>query len=527
MPPGPHMKSTSLAACSGMLLFLAAPGSFALPVLAWIALVPLLIACRQATTLRQAARLGLVAGLILFVPLLYWIVVVLGTYGQLPWFISGPAMLLLALYMSLFPAAFAGLCRLLWDNRKTQKHLLFLGPTIWVALDWVRSVLFTGFPWQDLAYSQHPYPLILQMADLAGHHGLTWLIVLSSFWVLFSLSPQTPPANQLRPSGIALTIAGLLLLACPLYGYFRIPQIDHDITQAEQRDVVVVQGNIDQSQKWRQDNIKKTLDTYFRLSAEILAAHPEATQPLVIWPETALPFSPAEAPRFADEVTAFVDNANVWLLSGRPEVQYRTSSPPRIYNRATLTSPEGDESGHYDKQHLVPFGEYIPARRLLPFLSPVVQTMADFTAGATSTPIACQNAKLGVLICFESIFPDLARQQTEQGANALVNITNDAWFGRTSAPFQHFSMAVLRAVENRRSLARAANTGISGFIDPVGRRLAASPLFTEYALHARIPLLTTPTVFSRFGHLFPTVCVVLTVACGLFSLRSRKTVHIP
>jgi apolipoprotein N-acyltransferase len=204
----------------------------------------------------------------------------------------------------------------------------------------------------------------------------------------------------------------------------------------------------------------------------------------------------------------------------------------RYYNSAFLFSPVTAmpgvpralrPAGRYDKQHLVPFGEYIPLRTILPLPGPLVETMGDFSLGNSVAPLSCGKAQLGVLICFESIFPDLARREVDAGATLLVNITNDAWFGRSSAPWQHLAMAVLRAVENRRSLARAANTGISGFIDPAGRTQKLSPLFVPYAASARLPLLTGKTVFGRFGHNLPLACLLLLgPATALVVLKKRQ-----
>jgi apolipoprotein N-acyltransferase len=183
-------------------------------------------------------------------------------------------------------------------------------------------------------------------------------------------------------------------------------------------------------------------------------------------------------------------------------------------------------NGRYDKQHLVPFGEYIPFREYLPFVGPLVESMGDFTPGSTQRPLACQTAGIGVLICFESIFPDLSRKWTENGANMLVNITNDAWFGRSSAPWQHFSMAVFRAVETRRSLARAANTGVSGFVDPVGRISASLPLFETGYSTDDLPICSEQTFFVRYGYYFPVFCIIGVILTVLNLLRtaSRKKV---
>jgi apolipoprotein N-acyltransferase len=213
------------------------------------------------------------------------------------------------------------------------------------------------------------------------------------------------------------------------------------------------------------------------------------------------------------------------LLTGVPYAEGAAGGNPvedRYYNSAILLGPDGGVNGRYDKQHLVPFGEYIPFRKYLPFVGPLVESMGDFTPGSTQRPLACQTAGIGVLICFESIFPDLSRKWTENGANMLVNITNDAWFGRSSAPWQHFSMAVFRAVETRRSLARAANTGVSGFIDPVGRISASLPLFETGYLTGDLPICSEQTFYVRYGYYFPVFCIIGVILTVLSSLRTAS-----
>jgi apolipoprotein N-acyltransferase len=191
------------------------------------------------------------------------------------------------------------------------------------------------------------------------------------------------------------------------------------------------------------------------------------------------------------------------------------------FNGALLIGPGGQQGGQYAKQHLVPFGEYVPLRRYLPFLEPLVVSIGDFTAGTSQAPLSLGAMQLGVLICYESIFPDIARQTVAQGANLLVNLTNDAWYGRSSAPYQSMAMAVFRAVETKRTLIRAANTGISGAVDPLGRIIGETAIFTEAALIVKAPMLTEATVFSRQGHHFGAACALLIPLLLVFRARQR------
>lgn len=504
------------ALISAVLLFLASPGSFSFGPLAWIALLPLLYAI-LASTPGRAALLGLVCGLLYYISILYWIVIVLGRYGHLSWWITVPAMVLLALYMSLYVAVFA------WAVARTAHALPLVvsAPLFWVALDFVRAHLFTGFPWMDLAYTQYRQPFLIQAADLFGHYGITFLIVLGNALALTAvLRCRSGDPVFSRPKGglAAISFAAALLVAATAYGFFRLQQIDAQIGAADRLPVAVVQGDIPQDKKWLPSFQQQTLDTYVKLSEEALARQKDS---LVIWPETALPFYPLENRLFTELINGFVKPAHATLLTGTPNrFRLTAKAPVQYFNSSFLISPAGAIVDKYDKQHLVPFGEYVPLRSILSF-APLVETIGDFTPGSSAHPLSVPNAKIGVLICFESIFPELARQQVVHGATMLTNITNDAWFGRSSAPWQHLAMAVLRAVETRRSLARAANTGISAQIDPRGRLLSISPLFQPFFLTARLPLLTEKTFYVRFGHHFAIICFAL--SCAAVVLSKKRT----
>jgi apolipoprotein N-acyltransferase len=224
--------------------------------------------------------------------------------------------------------------------------------------------------------------------------------------------------------------------------------------------------------------------------------------------------------------------ASAPLLFGSPAVRFDAERKPFLLNSAYLLSPQGQLLGRYDKQHLVPFGEYIPLKSsLLFFLDKLVEGIGDFQAGPGPIVLSFQpsadssisrSIKFGVVICYEVIFPDLVRRMALGGAEFLVTITNDAWFGDSSAPFQHFAMVVFRSVENHLAFARAANTGISGFIDPFGRIIEASPLFTEAALQATIPVRQTRTFYSRHGDVFAYGCMLISLLLSLYGLFGTK-----
>lgn len=494
-------KAALLALLSSALLSFASPGTQALPQLAWLALIPLFLALAGQSP-RRAAFLGLICGLAYYLPLLHWIIIVLSTYGQVPLPIALLALFFLALYMSCYLATFAFFC----SKTKGSLSLLVFAPACWVALDLLRGLLFTGFPWLDLAYTQYNLPLLIQVADLAGHHGLTFLIVLTNC-LIFTLADSLI-RRKAAGSPLLMAVAAALLLMAYGYSAWQLHTLPNVLARAEQMEVAAIQGNIPQDQKWQPAFQRETIDTYIHRSRELFSARKPQ---LIVWPETALPFYPYENPLFLKLHNELTSPHHTYLLTGAPHREQPSPAAPLIYaNSAFLLSPDGRITGRYDKQHLVPFGEYIPFRTLLGFASPLVETLGAFTPGRSNIPLSCLNSRIGVLICFESIFPEISRGQVKAGANLLVTITNDAWFGRSGAPWQHLAMGVFRAVETRKTLVRAANTGISAFIDPIGHIQEASPLFSEYAHSRPVALLEGLTCYVRWGFLFPWACLLLT-----------------
>lgn len=504
------------AVLSGLLLSLAAPGQISFAPAAWLSLIPLFYALhRRETTWRSAALLGLVAGLTHYPLLLYWIVIVLEEYGNVPLWGAVPAMLLLALYMSLYLAAFSVLM-----HRLRGMSLIWTAPVAWVAMDYLRSWLFTGLPWSDLGYSQFQTPLLIQISDLAGHYGVTFLIVMVNALVFQAFAGRRKSAGK---HDFAFRAAIILVILSLSYNVVRLKNVTGKLSANRTFGVGVVQGNITQGQKWLPHLQRETFQKYMDLSASIIPGNNPA---LIVWPETAIPFYLAES-NIKNEISRLAATSpQLTFLTGAPYREKESpGSPTRYFNSAFFINGEGLQPEHYSKQHLVMFGEYVPLKNLLPFLAPLVETIADFTPGNFHKPVTCQNVGVGVLICFESIFPPLARHQVASGAGLLVNLTNDAWYGRSTAPWQHLSMAVFRAVENRRSLARAANTGISGFIDPLGRMQQLSPLFEDFAAYQELPLTSIRSVFTFYGgHLSGMICLILTLGLTILAGRNDQDI---
>jgi apolipoprotein N-acyltransferase len=299
---------------------------------------------------------------------------------------------------------------------------------------------------------------------------------------------------------------GLVLLGLLIYGHLKMEVVERHVNQNPPLKIGLVQGNIDQSVKWDQSFQIETLKIYNKLSYTVA----EEKLDLIIWPETAIPFFFQDAEEYQPFILDISKKTNAFLLFGTPSYKIERGRVVH-YNSAYLVSPSGELVGKYDKIHLVPFGEYIPMQDLLFFIGSLGEGIGDFKPGKTIFNFSLPQGKFGVLICFEIIFPDLCRRFVKRGANFLVTITNDAWFGRTSAPYQHFSMATFRAVENRVFVARAANTGITGFIDPTGKILKEGRIFTQEAMIGTIRLSDLKTFYTLYGDIFAWVCSALSI----------------
>jgi len=479
---------------SGFLLILSFP-NFNLEFLAWFALVPLFYSI-EGKGLYHSFKLGFFTGFVSFLGILYWIIVAVHTYGNVPFILSGLILLLLVIYLSLFTGAFTFLTRLI-QTRSGIQTILFT-PILWVALEYLRSFLLTGFPWAYLGHTQYLNLPFIQMADITGVYGLSFVILsvnASLYWVLHQWPKRTFPFKE-----VAITV--LILLSFLIYGYVKIKHVDRETIKSPPLKVALVQGNIDQSIKWDESFQLETLKIYRRLSMKVAEDKPD----LIIWPETATPFFFQEAKEYQPIVLEIPEKTNAFLLFGTPFYKIEKGKV-NYYNSAFLVSPSKELIGKYDKIHLVPFGEYIPLRKLLFFIeSSIGGGIGNFKPGKGIVHLLLPQGKFGVLICFEIIFPDLCRRFVRDGADFLVTITNDAWFGRTSAPYQHLSIATFRAIENRVFIARAANTGVSAFIDPKGKIVKKGDIFTEEAMNGIIRIMKGKTFYTLYGDVFAWIC---------------------
>jgi len=396
-------------------------------------------------------------------------------------------------------------------------------PLLWVALEYIRSYIFSGFPWELLGYSQYNRLQLIQISDIFGVYGLSALIAGVNGAIYMSLLHFTGKRWQNSAVSIRLTACSILAMCLGIaltwsYGHWRIKTIDALAAVAPKARIGVVQGNIDQLVKWDPAFQIATVKKYNRLSASLSPQRPD----LIVWPESATPFYLFYDAKPSELVIEGIEQTKTDYLIGSPSFA-RTDDHVVYYNSAYLISPAAKTMAKYDKTHLVPFGEYVPFKKWLPFLGKVVAQVGDFRGGQSGRTLAWRDQQLGVQICYEIIFPWLSRAMVRNGATLLINITNDAWFGKTSGPYQHFSMTVFRAVENRRALVRSANTGISGFIDPVGRVLGATELEKEAAETRMVPLMKASSVYTRTGDLFAMACLTLVVLAMLVEFVRWKS----
>lgn len=501
------IRPAVLAIVSGLLIAISFPKAD-LSFLAWIALLPLLISL-EGRSARTAFYLGLTTGLTAYAGLLYWVIIVMGVYGHLPLFASIPLWLLLSGWLALF----YGMAT--WATCLGQRLGLksaFIMPLAWVGADYLRSFLLTGFPWTMLGHTQYRMLPLIQAADITGVYGITALIVLANvvFYCIiraFSGSDVPYPAKS--------AIIFVLALAATLgYGFFR---LNSPLPTAAPLRVALIQGNIDQAVKWSPAFREATLDIYTGLSRQAVARQ---AADLIVWPESAAPFFFQENSPSSDRIRNLARELKAHLLFGSPAAEQRNGHYTNL-NSAFLLGSDGTEIGRTDKMHLVPFGEYVPLARLLPFVNKLVHGIGDFAPGLEVRPLKTGTTPLGILVCYEVIFPELARAQVRAGSRVLVNITNDAWFGRSSAPYQHLSMAAFRAIETRTPLIRAANTGITSIIDQNGHIRGMTSLFKEAVMVGEVQPGSANAPYLKIGDLFARGCLGL-VAGILLLQRWRK-----
>jgi apolipoprotein N-acyltransferase len=482
-----------------------------------VALAPLIVAIAIEADARSGrARstrlfgLGIVAGVVHFGIDLYWVGVVMGRYGGF----SGWIAVVIAAILCFYLAAFVGLFSLTVGAavRRFGVAGVYAAPFCWVAFEWVRSWFFGGFPWVMLGTSQARVAPIVQIASVVGVYGLSVLVALVS---------ASAAAMALSRRTIHLAVAGgvaALLGVVAAFGLFRIAGGSLVQTGPVLR-VGLLQGNVEQLEKWDPVYRDAILQRYLQLSRQAIGGGAR----LVIWPEASTPFYfDAESDLAAPIRRLAVESRTPFLIGSDEREVNPAGGRDRVYNAAVLVGTDGRSHGSYRKINLVPFGEYVPLQRLLFFIGPLVEAVSDFSAGTEPVVLDADGARLSVSICYESIMPWLSRAFVQRGSQLLVTITNDAWFGKSSAPYQHFDQGLIRAVEEGRFVVRAANTGISGVVDPYGRVLLTTRLFEAAAPTFDVRLLSGRTVYSYIGDVAAYFSVMVT-AWVVFSARRRRS----
>jgi len=493
-----------------MLLILSFP-KFGEGFFAWGALLPLLYALKDARRLTEAFSYGFITGLICHIGVIYWIAYVVVHYGNLPYLAGTFAMLLLAAYMSLYVAVFAS--GIVYFRQKNIPAII-TAPALWTVLEYAKSHIFTGFPWENLAYSQYTYLPIVQIADITGIYGITFALIMINVIIYDVLLIGEHKKKWVI--GEAITGCVIIIVICT-YGVLKIQNVRYSLNNADPVDVSIIQGNIDQDIKWNPQFQKETINAYKNLSLSKAISGSK----LIVWPETATPFYFQEMTDMQGVVIDVAKKSGSWLLFGSPSY-LKDKKGISLMNSAFLLSPDGNVRGRYDKVHLVPYGEYVPLRQLFPFISKLAAGVGDFSSGKGFYPLSMDRHKIGVLICYEGIFPEISRSYKKMDAELLINITNDAWFGRSSAPYQHLSMTTFRAVENRVYIVRAANTGISAVIDPTGKITKRTKLFEETSLRETVKYMNDRTLYMLYGDAFVYFCMLLLCGCILITTIRRK-----
>jgi apolipoprotein N-acyltransferase len=507
----PFISNVFFAVCSGVLLFLSFP-KYGSGLFAWIAFIPLFFALKNVTKFSQGMLLGFITGVVSYIGIIYWITYVTVNYGYLPLYVGIFLLLLLSCYLSLYIALFSGGVVFL----KKRFPLYLTAPVLWICCEYGKTVIITGFPWENLGYSQYLNTWLLQFADVAGVWGISFLIVLVNAAVFDVIRERSKKTYAL--AGVVLSLLAVIYI----YGYFRMDQVDKAVKNSPVIEVSLIQGNIEQSVKWNDDYQRETLNIYEELT---LGKSPSPGS-LIIWPETAAPFRFQDENYLRDQIVNLARKTKSWLLFGSISLLQRPEGgnlySRNYYNSAYLLSPDGEVRGRYDKVHLVPYGEYVPLRKYMPFVEGFTAGIGDFGTGSGYYPLTLADKKIGVLICYEVILAEAARAYKNHGAELLVTITNDAWFGYTSAPYQHFSMAVFRAVETRLYLVRSANTGISGIVDPTGKIVAQTGIYQEDSLKDSVKFVKIPTLYDKCGDVLVAICFVLMIILVMKGILTRR-----
>jgi apolipoprotein N-acyltransferase len=497
--------------------------------LAWIAVGPLLIAllrARPAGELQvdaavklaparpwQGFLLGYLCGILWSAGTCYWIFDTMHRYGGLPVPVALLALILFSMYIGLYHGLFGFLVAVVAARGASLRRSLVAAPFLWVAVELARTRI-TGFPWELMGYAQTDNFALTRIATLTGVYGLSFeiLLVNSAFAAAFLV------ARDRRRWMLAASCGAVLVLQAGQW--MRAPELATDHA------AVLVQPNIAilEGGGWTTDYFQNTLQDLERISLHPPEGKNGQHYDLLVWPEAPAPFY-ANDPKFREPVSGLARQSGSWVIAGsigiNPAIHGEESS--QIFNSAALVSPQGDWTARYDKVHLVPFGEYLPFPQIFAFAGGLTKEVGEFQRGSSRAPLDAGDQRLGTFICYESIFPDEVRQFARDGAQVLVNISNDGWYGDSGAWKQHLQQTRMRAIENDRWLLSATNTGLTAVIDPWGQVVAEAPRKQRTALIAPYALISGTTFYTRHGDWFAFLCAIISVGALLarFVLRAR------
>jgi len=510
---GIHKNAWLLMVASAVLQILIFP----LPnlyVLSWFALAPLLIAllrAREPGTLQlrdfakllpakplQGFVLGYVCGILWFAGTCYWIYDTMHLYGGLNGAAAFGILVLFCLYLGLYSGVFGLIICLLAREKSFSRRALLIAPAAWVAVELARTRV-TAFPWDLLGIAQVDNIPLARIATVTGVYGLSFEIMVVNAAIAAAFLVNRQKRNQLLLAAVAAAVALQAGRWVPA------PSVSFDHTALLVQENAPILGN----EGWTRHYFDTTLADLARLSTQ---SESSSHIDLIAWPESPAPFFQND-PLFVGAVSGIARETQTWMLVGNVGVGSPStgSSEPRIFNSGALLSPQGIWTQRYDKVHLVPFGEYVPFADLFSFAGGLTKEVGNFTHGSSRDPLRAGSARLGVFICYESVFPDEVRQFAANGAQVFVNLSNDGWYGDSGAYAQHLRQARMRAVENSRWLLRDTNTGVTASIDPYGRVVASVPRKIRTVLVAPYALSDETTFYTRHGDWFAYLCAIILV----------------
>ena len=491
------IRGLAVLASAGMYCLAFPPWNLSL--LAWVALVPLLLALRGLAGAR-AAGWGFVWGTAVLSGIGYWVPGALAYYWQQPYwfgflFALGVAVVFMGQYFAVFGLACARV-----ESQWGGWSRPWLIAALYVSCELARAKLLTGHPWLLLGYALVPHVACIQIAELGGVYLLSFALALTSAFVAESIASDGSPTTRARP------LLAAVLVAASVWTYGRV-RLSLLLPSEPSVPVMVVQGDIDLGSAWQGQFYYRGLEEYLQLTANgAPGTHPR----LVVWPEAAVTFFLEKEDMYRSAIARVLKSRDADLILGGPHA-VESGETPRFFNSAFYLTPDGRIESRYDKVHLLPFAEYFPLRTIQ-FLRRRFEHVRYFTAAEEPALLHTRFGDVATLICFEAIFPEVVRQQTAAGASLMVNLSNDGWFGPTAGPDQHLMMVALRAVESRLWIVRATTTGVSAIIDPYGRITTRTSPFEPATMDGRVVPMQVTTPYERFGDVFAVFCVAVALA---------------